>query len=175
MSETSGNGKPDGEGPPAISHPKKRAFLAAYAGLGAITKAAKVAGINRRSHQNWMDTEGPEGEAYREAFDVAKSEACESLELEARRRALYGVPKNVYYLGKKIETIKEYSDTLLIFLMKGAMPTKYRENQRIEHTGPEGGPIQLSAVQLSDEELLSIASGGSPRIAGPPQGANGHA
>jgi hypothetical protein len=36
----------------------------------------------------------------------------------------------------------EYSDTLLIFLLKGIRPEKYRE--RFEHSGPEGGPIEFS-------------------------------
>jgi hypothetical protein len=141
--------------------------------LGAITKAAQVAGINRRSHYNWHEEEGPDGDAYRMAFEDARASACDSLEVEARRRAMHGVPRSVYYKGKKIETIKEFSDTLLIFLMKGAMPEKYRDNARIEHTGRDGGPIRLAAETLSDDELTNIASGGRQRIVGPPPGANG--
>ena len=65
----------------------------------------------------------------------AREEACDALEAEARRRAVEGVRKPVYYRGEIVGTVKEYSDTLLIFLMKGAMPEKYRENVKIEHTG----------------------------------------
>ena len=32
--------------------------------------------------------------------------------------------------------------------------------QRQEHTGPNGGPIQLTAVQYTDEQLSAIVSGG---------------
>lgn len=170
MSGSNGNGQ---EQVPEVSQPKKRAFLAAYASLGAITKAAQVAGINRRSHYNWHEEEGPDGDAYRMAFEDARASACDSLEVEARRRAMSGVDKPVYYQGERVDTLKEYSDTLLIFLLKGAMPEKYRENARIEHTGRDGGPIVLSAVSLSDDELESIASGGRQRIVGPPPGANG--
>jgi hypothetical protein len=39
--------------------------------------------------------------------------------------------------------IQEYSDTLLIFLLKGLRPEKYRE--RFEHSGPgKGGAILVS-------------------------------
>lgn len=34
--------------------------------------------------------------------------------------------------------------------------------QRQEHTGPNGGPIPLAAVQLTDEQLEIIAEAGSP-------------
>ena len=37
--------------------------------------------------------------------------------------------------------VREYSDTLLIFLLKGARPEKYHE--RHQHTGVEGSPLTL--------------------------------
>ncbi len=76
-----------------------------------------------------------EGEAYREAFEEAQEMACDAFEYEARRRAIEGVKRFKFHNGKPIidpETGQpyfeyEYSDTLLIFLLKGAMPEKYRE------------------------------------------------
>ena len=35
----------------------------------------------------------------------------------------------------------EYSDTLLIFLLKGVRPQKYRDNVRQEISGPDGSPL----------------------------------
>jgi hypothetical protein len=35
---------------------------------------------------------------------------------------------------------------------------------RQEHTGPNGGPIPLAAVQLTDEQLYAIAQGGSQGV-----------
>jgi hypothetical protein len=37
--------------------------------------------------------------------------------------------------------VREYSDTLLIFLLKGMRPQKYRDQARVEHTAPDGGGI----------------------------------
>lgn len=51
--------------------------------------------------------------------------------------------------NKKIATVKKYSDTLLIFLLKAARPEKYRDRSETRHVGltPE------QAANLSDEEL----------------------
>jgi hypothetical protein len=73
---------------------KRSAFLAAYAELGNITQAPKVARCHRSSHYEWLDD--PD---YERAFAAAKAEACDHLEAEARRRAVEGVEKPVFYKG----------------------------------------------------------------------------
>jgi hypothetical protein len=108
---------------PTTGSVKQRQFLAAYRECGIISLAAKAAGCERRSHSMWMARD-PD---YPALFAEAKEEACESLEKEARRRAVEGVDRPVYQGGRKIGTLKEYSDVLLIFLMKGAMPDKYKD------------------------------------------------
>ncbi len=143
-----------------IAHLKKRAFLGAYAECGSVAKAAKTAGISRRSHQLWMKASGPGADAYREAFAEAHEMACDMLEAEARTRAVEGTRRYKFYRGRPILDPRtgepyfehDYSDTLLIFLLKGARPEKYRE--RYEHSGPDGGPIQMSqyARIVEDED-----------------------
>lgn len=105
------------------AHDKRDAFLAAYVELGTLTHAAGAVGIDRSSHYKWMDTD-PE---YPSLFAVAAAKGKEAMVREARRRAIEGTDKPVYQGGKLVGTIREYSDTLLIFLMKGAMPETYRE------------------------------------------------
>jgi hypothetical protein len=107
----------------ASAHDKRDAFLAAYAELGTLTHAAGAVGIDRSSHYKWMDTD-PE---YPALFAAAAAKGKEAMVREARRRAIEGTDKPVYQGGKLVGTIREYSDTLLIFLMKGAMPETYRE------------------------------------------------
>ena len=130
--------------------PQKKAFLAAYAETGNITRAAKAAKIHRNCHHNnWI-----KDPAYAEAFAHAKGEASDSLEEEARRRAVKGLRKYKFHSqsGKPLlhpDTGEpyfehDYSDTLLIFLLKGARPEVYRERYSHEHHGPEGGEIQTS-------------------------------
>ena len=102
--------------------PRQAAFLAAFAQLGTITHAAEAAQINRREHYRWLPDP-----SYAEAFAEAQQKAVESLEREARRRAVEGIEETVWHNGKPCGAVRRYSDTLLIFLLKGANPEKYRE------------------------------------------------
>lgn len=124
---------------------KQRRFLEAFTQTGNLSYAADYAKVNRQSHYRWLES----SEAYREAFErVAREEAVERLELEARRRAVEGWEEPVYQGGQQIGSIRKYSDTLLIFLLKGAAPAKYRE--RYEIGGPDGGPIPLDVVRAAE-------------------------
>lgn len=152
--------------------PKKEAFLVAYAACGNISQAAKLAKCHRSSHRDWLAD--PE---YAARFAEAHEDACDSLETEARRRAVEGVDKPVYQGGKKVGTVREYSDTLLIFLMKGAIPDKYRERLGVSgevgvtHSGRVtivedgnwyGNGERLSAVAAE----AAVASSADPALAG---------
>jgi hypothetical protein len=94
---------------PHIRHPQKRALLLAYTTSLRITEACRQAKVGRQTHYLWMRKDP----AYVEAFAVAKQMACDYLEDVAIERATEG---------------PHPSDTLLIFLLKGAMPHKYRDN-----------------------------------------------
>jgi len=131
-------------------HVKRDAFLAAYAEVGTVTHAAELAGVSRNSHYMWMQDD-PE---YPEKFREAEKQACDRLEQEVRRRAVSGVDEPVFYQGKECGTVRKYSDTLLIFATKGAMPQKYRENVSMELTGADGGPVE---VEVSSAELARRA------------------
>ncbi len=118
--------------------------------------AARAAKINRSTHYRWL-----EDLEYADAFDEAKEEAVDVLEMEARRRAVEGIDRPVFYQGKKVGSVRSYSDTLLIFLLKGAMPEKYRE--RHELSGGER-PVQFAGydpaklAHLTDEQLEQLES-----------------
>jgi hypothetical protein len=91
-------------------------------------RASEAAGVHRSSHFHWVKSD----ETYAEAFRQAEGMAGLVLEAEARRRAAEGINKPIYYQGQRVDAIKEYSDTLLIFLLKGALPHKYREGWDFE-------------------------------------------
>lgn len=136
------------------------AFLAAYRRAGTIKAACDAVGVSRNQHYLWYHND-PE---YPEKFKAAHQEACEALENEARRRAEDGWDEPVYQGGKQVGTVRKYSDTLLIFLLKGAMPNKYKERVAQEVSGPDGGPLQtasmalLKQLNLSDDELRTLES-----------------
>jgi len=128
---------------------KRDAFLTAYAEVGTVTHAADIVGVHRNAHYNWM--QDPE---YVEKFREAERQAADVLEKEVRRRAVEGVLEPVFYQGQECGTVRKYSDTLLIFATKGAMPQKYRENVSMELTGADGGPVE---VEVSSAELARRA------------------
>ena len=109
---------------------KKRrqdAFLKEYKLCATVTHAAKLANIGRQTHYDWLRKD----EKYQAAFAEAEVAATDALIQEARRRATQGVEESVYYQGEVVGTIRKYSDTLLIFLLKGALPEVYRERYEI--------------------------------------------
>ena len=112
-------------------------FLEAYEKLGYISKAAAAAGITSRAHYKWMAAD-PD---YAERFDDAHLVHCETLEVEARRRAVEGVTQKVYFKGDVCGDKQVYSDQLLVVLLKGAMPDKYADRKQI--SGHNGGPLEI--------------------------------
>lgn len=116
-----------------------RAYLAALAQTGNRRKAAAAAKIHRSTPAKYLE-DHPD---LRPEWDAAVAEAMDAatdlLEEEARRRAVTGVLEPVFHGGKRVGTIRRYSDTLLIFLLNGARPEKYRH--RHELTGKDGAPL----------------------------------
>lgn len=109
----------------------KAIFLAALATSGVVLTACKKARIGRTTAYKTRD----EDEDFATAWDAALDDAADEMEEEAHRRAVKGVLKPVYQGGKKVGSIREYSDTLLIFRLKAARPEKYRERHEIDHRG----------------------------------------
>lgn len=109
-------------------------FLKHLAQYGNASKAAQYARVSR----NFVYAQRKTDPAFANAWAEALDGAADVLEAEAWRRAVKGTKreKGVYYEGKEIarEVIREYSDTLLIFLLKGARPEKYRERSEVRHT-----------------------------------------
>lgn len=128
-----------GENPRTIRTPKTRAaFLEALKNTCNITKACELSNLGRTSAYEWRDDEPEFAAEWQKALDVAG----DLLEEEAVRRAKEGTLKPVFQGGQLVGHIQEYSDTLMIFLLKGAKPKKYMDRLVQEVSGPAGGPIQ---------------------------------
>lgn len=123
------------------------AFLAALRESGNITRSAAAVGIDRGQHYDWLETDPTYPERAEEAFAAA----ADRLEEEARRRACDGLVR--YKFRKDGEPLRhpetgepyfelEYSDPLLICLLKAAKPTKYRDRKEV--SGPGGGPVEFT-------------------------------
>ena len=120
-------------------------FLKAYAQNGNISVSAKTARVNRRTVQRLRETD----KEFAELMAEAAEEAADLLEEEARRRAVTGTDRPVYYKGTKCGSIREYSDTLLVVLLKATRPDKFRENAHIDHSGSVGLQFTEVVVELT--------------------------
>lgn len=140
--------------------PKKRprwakAFLSVLAESGNVRLASQAASVARSAVYALRASD----EVFAAEWDTAQEEAADLLEQEARRRAHDGWDEPVFGsmgqgLGSgEIGTVRKYSDTLLIFLLKGARPEKYRERTDVRHSG------KIDVSRLSDDELRAIVEG----------------
>lgn len=106
-------------------------FLAAYRKVGMLCRACQLAKVNRRTVWDWRN----EDPAFLEQFEQANRESIDLLEDEARRRAMKG------------------SDRLMMFILKGANPEKYRDRHSIEHSGEMKHDHQLDLQAVRTEML----------------------
>lgn len=111
------------------------AFLEALADTGSVVRAVKVAKVHRSTAYEHRNADPAFAEAWREAEKIA----TEVMEDEARRRGVEGTLKPVFQGGKRVGEVREYSDTLLIFLLKARDP-KYRDASRVTVSGDPGAP-----------------------------------
>lgn len=125
---------------------KKRQFLEALAINGNVTKSCEIIGWTRVMPYWWRKRD-PE---FAQAFDMARAISNQMLVDEAMRRAREGVERIRF--DKRGDPLKDprtgdhyvehqYSDTLLIFLLKTLMPEQFGD--RLTHQGPGGGPIAV--------------------------------
>lgn len=137
-------------GKPQVVPKRKAAFLTAFAAGGIVTQAAQAAGVPRRTAYNWYADDGD----FAAAWDDAKEEATDAMEAEALRRGVEGITKPVFQGGRRVGDIREYSDTLLVIMLKANRPAKYRE--RYEVSGPNGGPITHADLKdCTDVDLIA--------------------
>lgn len=127
--------------PPKKAQATREAFLQHYEDTGRVNLACERAGIGKRTHYNWLERDP----AYSKQFEKSRKIAVQLLEDEAHRRAVEGIERR---RGKS--AVREYSDTLLIFLLKGAQPEKYRE--RYEHSGAGGGALEIIVTKVGNKK-----------------------
>lgn len=123
--------KSEKSGPENITRRKAKCFLAALIeNYGNVTAACQQAGL---TVTQVVDLE-VDDEDFARALGQARILGLCALEDEARRRAMDGVEKPVFYQGSQCGVIRDYSDTLLMFLLKNGLPDKYRDKA----AGPDG-------------------------------------
>ena len=102
----------------------KQIFIEELARSGNVLLSSRKAGVSRTAVYNARK----EDPAFADQWDDAIDEAVDLLEAVARGRAVNGTEKPVYRGGVQVGTIREYSDTLLMFLLKAHRPERFRDS-----------------------------------------------
>lgn len=111
---------------------KRRRFLETLAETGIVAQACAASGISwAQACRTWEKSP-----AFRAAWRMALDQATDTLEAEARRRAVEGWEKPVFYQGQPVGAIREYSDSLLMFLLRAHRPERFRDRTKEEGNEP---------------------------------------
>jgi len=138
---------------------KKRAFIAAYRTTASVHAAGRAAKIRPELHYQWLKSDA----VYRLAWETVQDQAAQTLEDEAVRRAREGVKSMVLHQGRPVKHGRkilydvEYSDQLLLALLKRFRPALYRERTETQVTGSleiidrlQAGRKRLLEMKLND-------------------------
>lgn len=112
-------------------------FLAAVETTGSVTAACKLVGLGRRTVYEWKEADP----VFAARMEAAQDRGTDALEDEAVRRAVEGVDEPVFYQGAVAGYVRRYSDTLLMFTLKGRRPDKWKDRSAQEISGPGGEPL----------------------------------
>lgn len=132
-------------------------FILNLADGGHVMESAKLAGVGRRTVYDERQRNEEFALQWADAIEVS----TELLEKEAQRRAVDGVEEPIYYKGDEVGRVRKYSDTLLIFLLKGRRPDVYRDGVKVEHSGTVKHDVVVDVVPDEErrEEVARILSG----------------
>ena len=109
----------------------KPAFIEALRATGSVTRAAKYVGRSRNQAYHVRR----QSEDFAAQWDDALEEATDLLDAEARRRAVTGTDKPVFYKGEVVGSITKYSDRLLMFLLRAHRPQVFRDGGKVKQPG----------------------------------------
>lgn len=110
--------------------PPQRFFLLKLAATGHITRSAQFAGIGAVTPWRWRR----DNETFAAWYAKCHEMGMVTLEEEVKRRAFYGVREPVFYQGVMCGTVRKYSDTLAMFMLKAYDP-KFRDQSTVTVQG----------------------------------------
>jgi hypothetical protein len=121
-------------------------FLEEFAKCGIISHAAKAAGVTVATVESW-DFKDMHGFKRRKAW--AAQVALGHAEREVYRRAIEGIDHPVIYKGEITGSYKQYSDNLLMFLVKKLDPS-YRDNHQVNVDNSQHIAITQTVYEVRD-------------------------
>jgi hypothetical protein len=145
-----------------ITRAARERFLAHLGNGHTIKSSAAAAAPKVPGTKAWYRLRKTDAE-FAELWDEALEEGIQQLEEEARRRAVEGVTVPIMYRGEQVASVQEFSDTLLIFLLKAKRPEVYRDRHHVEHHGLPAAEVKLTfdpSPLVGSAEALGVARNG---------------
>ena len=143
-------GGTQGAAPASILEQQKQAFLNALSAGNSVRIAADAAGVAFDEPYKWRAADTTFAERWQRAEDAG----TDLIEEEAYRRAVTGVEKPIYRGGEVVGHVADYSDSMLMFLLKSRRPERY---------GAKAGDGALDAEALAERLNLKGARDGLHR------------
>ena len=100
----------------------RTAFLDKLRDTANVSLAAREAGHPRQTWYKFKEADPEFADAWADALE----EATDDLEAVARRRAKEGFDRAVFYKGQIVGTVRDYSDQLMVTLLRAHLPPKTR-------------------------------------------------
>lgn len=127
----------------------KTVFLEELKKAPNVSAACDVANVSRKTayYNRNIDQD------FADAWDDAIEKALDKAEAELYRRATEGTLRPVFQGGEEVGEIREFSDTLLIFMLKSRRRATYGERLAIE----------IDLTNATDEQLRRIQAGEDPK------------
>lgn len=138
---------------PTQATQRREVFLAELAKTGLATTASRIAGLDRSELYKHRDRDPEFAQRWTEALDLYVDE----LEAEARRRAVAGTDKGVWHQGIQVGSEKQYSDSLLLAMLRAKRSKEYGDKSKMELSGPEGGPLQITESPTAIGRKIAFA------------------
>lgn len=117
-----------------------------------VTAACRKVKVGRRTVYDRRQRD----EDFALAWADIEERTTEQMEREAIRRGMEGFEKPVYQGKELVGHVREFSDTLLIFMLKSRRPEVYRERHTIDHAGTVRHEHSFDLSKLSPEELADL-------------------
>lgn len=105
----------------SFTRARRELFLETLRATGNVSDAAKAAKISRSRVYQVRKESKPFAGAWEDAISAVE----DRIESEAVRRAVDGIEEPYYYQGKECGTVRKFSDSLLMFLLKTRCPERY--------------------------------------------------
>jgi len=136
---------------PAMTPKRRQEFIAALEEHATVLHACRIVGVSRNCVYQWRQRD----EQFALAWADAEERVIERMEREALRRGVDGVERDVYHQGIVVGQERQFSDVLLIFMLKSKRPATYRENVKVEHSGS----VSHELADMSTDDLRTLAAG----------------